>query len=384
MESYYFPVRIISAYGCLKGIGDEIERIGVRYPLIITDPGIVAAGIVDKVLKPLKEKKIKYRVFDGVEPDPKLKNVLSAVQVINKEQHDVLIGLGGGSSIDATKAASVLSVNEFDLRENQGPKEAYPKKPLPMITIPTTAGTGSEVSAAAVIVDEEKDFKMFIKSPQIFAQTAFLDADVLMGIPNHIAAATGADALSHAIESLFNPNRSFISESASLGAVELIFQYLRPFVANTNNRQIGQHMLNASCLAGIAMTTAGLGLVHAMAHPLGVKGHVSHGLSCALLLPHVLRFNWISNSIQFLRLAHAVEWTLRLECLNQRDVVMKVIEEVETLLTDIGLPSSLTEAGASLGETEALIDEAVNSFLNKMNPRPANRKQVEDILKKIQ
>jgi alcohol dehydrogenase class IV len=383
MSVYYFPVKIISADGCLKSIGDEVVRIGARYPLIITDPGIVAAGIVDKVIKPLKEKGIRYTVFEGVEPDPKLRNVASAVQVAIKEKHDLLIGLGGGSSIDTTKATSVLSVNEFDLREHQGPQEAYPKTPLPIITIPTTAGTGSEVSSAAMIVDEEKDFKMFIKSPQIFPKVAFLDAEVLIGIPNHIAAATGADTLSHAIESLFNPNRSFITETASLGAINLVFKHLRAFVANTKNRGRAQNMMNASCLAGIAMTTAGLGLVHALAHPLGIKGRISHGVAYALFLPHVLRFNWIADSDQFMRFAHAMDWTIHLEGYSERDVVLKVIEGVENLLLDIGLPRNLSEAGASLKETEVLVDEAISSFLNQVNPRPASRKQVEDILKMI-
>jgi alcohol dehydrogenase class IV len=383
MGVYYFPVKIISADGCLKNIGDEVERNGSKYPLIITDPGIAAAGIVDKVIKPLKEKGIRYAVFEGVEPDPKLRNVVSAVQVATKGKHDLLIGLGGGSSIDTAKAAAVLCVNEFDLREHQGFQEAYPQTPLPIITIPTTAGTGSEVSAAAMIGDEEKGFKMFIKSPQLFPKVAFLDAEVLIGIPNHIAAATGADTLSHAIESLFNPSRSFISEASSLGAINLVFRQLRAFVADTRNIVRAQNMMNASCLAGIAMTTAGLGLVHALAHPLGVKGHISHGVACALLLPHVLRFNWIADSGQFMGFANAMDSTIRLKYLNERDVVFKVIEGVENLLFDVGLPRSLSEAGASLGEIDALIDEACSSFLNQVNPRPASRKQVEDILKMI-
>jgi alcohol dehydrogenase class IV len=383
MGIFYFPVKIISADGCLNGLGNEVERIGARYPLVITDPGIVSAGIVDKVGRPLREKDLRYSVFEGVEPDPKLRNVAAAVEIIKKEGHDLLIGLGGGSSIDTTKAASVLSANDVDLREFQGPREAYPKKPLPIITVPTTAGTGSEVSSAAMIVDEEKRYKMFFKSPQIFSQVAFLDAEVLIGIPNHIAAATGADTLSHAIESLFNPNRTFITETASLGSVELIFNNLRPFVANTRNQLYAQNMLNASCMAGIAMTTAGLGLVHALAHPLGVKGRISHGLACALLIPHVLRFNWIADLKQFLRLALAMDWTIRLEYLKERDVVWQVIEGVENLLSDIGLPKRLSEIDVSLGDATAVVDEAYNSFLSQVNPRQTSRKQVEEILTKI-
>jgi alcohol dehydrogenase class IV len=383
MSIFHFPVKIISAEGCLSSLGDEIEKLGARNPLIITDPGIISAGIVDQATKPLKGKGFRYAVFEGVEPDPKLRNVAAAVEIIKKEGHDLLIGLGGGSSIDTTKAASILSANEVDLREFQGYRETYPKRPLYLITIPTTAGTGSEASSAAVIVDEEKKYKMFFKSPQIFSQVAFLDAEVLVGIPNHIAAATGADALSHAIESLFNPNRTFITESASLGSIGLIFSNLRPFVANTRNPRFAQNMLNASSLAGIAMTTAGLGLVHGLAHPVGVQGRISHGTACALLLPHVLRFNWMADPGQYLRLAFAIDRTVQCNYLKERDVVWQVIENVENLLSDIGLPKFLSEIKVSLDDVSAIVDEAYNSFLNQVNPRQASRKQVEEILTRI-
>jgi alcohol dehydrogenase class IV len=142
-------------------------------------------------------------------------------------------------------------------------------------------------------------------------------------------------------------------------------------------------MMNASCLAGIAMTTAGLGLVHALAHPLGVKGRISHGLACALLLPHVLRFNWIAELNQFLRVALAADWTIRSENSREKDVVLRVIEEVESLLKDVGLPKHLSEISVSLDDLQTIIDEAYNSFLNQVNPRQASRKDVEEILRKI-
>jgi len=383
MGIFHFPVKIISADGCLGGLGDEVNRLGARHPLVVTDPGIVAAGIVDKVTGTLKEKGISYAVFEGVEPDPKIRNVSEAVEMIKKGGHDLLIGLGGGSSIDAAKAGAILAANEADLREFQGPQDAYPERPLPLITIPTTAGTGSEVSSAAVIVDEEQQYKMFFKSPQIFAQVAFLDAEVLVGIPSHIAAATGADTLTHAIESYFNPNLTFVSEAASFGAIELVFSNLRGFVANTRARENAQNMLNASCLAGIAMTTAGLGLVHALAHPVGVKGRVGHGLACALLLPHVLRFNWIANPDRYLCLALAIDWTIRVEYLKARDAVWQVIQEVEDLFTDIGLPKRLQDVDASLDDIAPVVDEAYNSFLNQVNPRQASREDLESIIGEI-
>ena len=383
MGIFHFPVKIISADGCLSGLPSELTSLGGERPLIVTDPGIVKAGLVDKVTAPLKEAGIPCAVFEGVEPDPKIRNVGEAVEAIKKGNHNLVIGFGGGSSIDAAKAACILSTNEIDLREFQGPREGYPEAPLPLISIPTTAGTGSEVSSASVIVDEEKKFKMFFKSPQIFSKVAFLDADVLVGIPSRIAAETGTDTLSHAFESFFNLNSSFITERASIGSIEMVFKYLRTFVANTGNRESAQHMLNASCLAGIAMTTAGLGLVHGLAHPLGVRGKIGHGLACGLLLPHVLRFNWAANPDRYLKLVFAIDWAIRVEYPREREASLQVIDEVEDLLADIGLPKSLSEINASLDDRSAVVEEAYSSFLNQINLRPASREDIEDMISKI-
>lgn len=383
MGFFHFPVKIIFGDGCLSLLPVELASLGAERPLIVTDHGIAKAGVVDEVTAPLKEAGIPYAVFEGVEPDPTMRNVGEAVDAIKKGNHDLLIGLGGGSSIDAAKTASILSVNEIDLREFQGPREGYPEVPLPLITIPTTAGTGSEVSSASVIVDEEKKYKMFFKSPQIFSKVAFLDASVVVGMPSRIAAETGADALTHALESFFNPNRNFVTEKASIGAIEIVFQNLRAFVANTGNRRSAQNMLQASCLAGIAMTTAGLGLVHGLAHPVGVRGKVGHGLACGLLLPHVLRFNWAADSDRYLKLAVAIDWSIRLEYPRKREASLRVIDEVEDLLADIGLPKRLSEIKASLDDQAAVVDEAYSSFLNEINPRPAARADLKEILEQI-
>ena len=383
MGDFYFPVKIVSDEGCLKRIGTEVSGIGSRNPLIVADPAIIKKGILELITVPLKDKNVSFNVFEGVEPDPKIHNVMEAVNAVKNGNHDLLIGLGGGSTIDIAKAASVMSVNEGDIREFQGLRDGYPQKPLPLIGIPTTAGTGSEISSSTIITDPEKNFKMLLKSPQIYARTAFLDASVLIGIPSHIAASTGIDALTHALESYFNPNKTYFSEALSLSAVELIFENLRAFVADTRNRNQAQKMLNASCLAGMGMTTASLGLVHALAHPVGVACRISHGVACALLLPHVLRFNWLASSRQFKRLALAMDWTIRLECSNERDVVYKVIESVETLIDDIGLPKRLSDVNVTLANTELLVEEVFNSFLHQVNPRYASREQLEEILSKI-
>ncbi|MBC8392695.1 MAG: iron-containing alcohol dehydrogenase [Deltaproteobacteria bacterium] len=383
MGSFHFPVKIISGEGCLSILADEVNRLGAQRPLIVTDPGIVAAGIVDKVIGPLKIKNILYKLFDGVEPDPQMRHVVKAAEAVKKENHDLIIALGGGSSIDAAKAASILAVNDVDLRDLQGPRDAYPAEPLPIITVPTTAGSGSEVSSAAVIVDEEKKFKMYFKSPQIFSKVAFLDAQAVAGIPRHIAAATGADALTHAVESFFNPNRTFVTEAASLRATEIVFSNLHHFIHNTRDLKSAQDMLYASSLAGIAMTTAGLGLVHALAHPLGVKGHIPHALACALLLAPVLRFNRPAVSDRFMELALCIDRKIPAGMTGQKGIDDRVIQAVEELLSEIGIPKRLSDISATLDDVAGVVDESYDSFLSRVNPRPVSKADIESIIQKI-
>lgn len=383
MGVFHFPVKIISGNGCLSGIGDEVYQLGARYPLIITDTGVVAAGILNKITGPLKDKGLSFDVFEGVEPDPKIRNVSDATDAVKNNGHDLIIAFGGGSSIDTAKAASILSVNNIDLREFQGIREKYPKRPLPLITVTTTAGSGSEVSSAAVIVDEEKQYKMYFKSPQLFSKVAFLDAEVVTGIPSHIAAAAGADTLTHALESFFNPNRTFMTEAASLGAAALAFSNLRSFVENTHNHEAAQDMLNASTLAGIAMTTAGLGLVHALAHPVGIKGGINHGLACGLLLPPVLHFNRPAVSDQYVRLALAMDWEIRIKNWKQADIIDQTINAVEMLLADIGIPKRLSDIDVALDDVTGVVNEASDSFLSQVNPRPVARQDIEQIIEHI-
>jgi alcohol dehydrogenase class IV len=382
MGVFYIPTKIISGVGSVRGLGDEIDNLGARKPLIMTDAGIASAGIPEKVIGALKSQNRKCEVFDGIEPDPRIRNVVDAAQVIKKGGHDILIALGGGSSMDTAKGASILAVNELDLREHQGLRESYPNTPLPIIAIPTTAGTGSEVSRATIIIDEEKEFKMFLASPELRSKAVFLDADLLAGIPSSIAAATGVDALTHAMESYLSPNRTFVSEAASLEAIRLIFSNLRAFVANTNSLERAQNMLEASCLAGIGMSS-GLGLIHGLAHPVGVKCEISHGLACALFLPHVLRFNWLVNPDQYRRMALVIDWSICSEFLSERDIALQVVAEVETLLEDIGIPRRLSDIGKSLPDVAGVIDEAYGSFLNLINPRPATKEEVEMLVKKV-
>jgi alcohol dehydrogenase class IV len=383
MKPFYFPVRIISGKGCLRGLVAEIERLRVRRPLIVTDPGIIAAGIVDRVLGLLHRAGYLADIFDGVIPNPEIRQIANASNYIQSKGADLLIAIGGGSVIDAAKAAAILATSDIDIREYQGPRESYPNRPLPVITVSTTAGSGSEVSSAAIIVDREKEYKMYFKSPEIFARSAFLDADVLVGVPSDIAAVAGADTLTHAVESFFNPYRSFITEAASLRSLKIVMSHLLPFVRDTRNIEHAQEMMAASSLAGIAMTTAGLGLVHALAHPVGVLSGISHGQACGMLLPVVMSFNSRSVSEQFVRLADCLQASILPAGTAHEKKVDRTIHAIGQLLAKIGISSAAPDIAVPQKHLDRIITEAHDSFLNEMNPSKASHEDIRRIILEV-
>jgi len=380
---FYFPVTIIAGEGCRRQLGTHLRRLERRRPLIVTDPGIASAGHLAAVAGLLKKEGMAFETFQEVAADPPMGIARRAARALQAGRHDLVVALGGGSAIDVAKAAAILAVNDIDLLQYQGPRQTYPRPPLPLMTLPTTAGSGSEVSSAALLVDEQTRQKVYLKSPQLFPRIAFLDGALVAGIPASIAAVAGADVLCHAVESLTNPHCTFVARLTAVRSIQLIFVHLRSFVADTRSRTRGQQLLEASALAGMAMTTAGLGLVHAIAHPLGVRGRISHGMACGLLLPAVMRFNCAAVSSQYSSLIRTVGGHARFEKDPPRNAAAQVIRAVEKLLGDIGLPANLPESRSIGNAVAAIAAEAHASFLNHVNPRPASRAEIEGILKQI-
>ena len=384
-EQFYFPVKIISGTNTTSLLGEEIKGLGCSRALLITDKGIVSAGLVKRVTDVLEKCGIDFSLFDSVEPDPDTKIVEAAAHAAGESRSDLVVALGGGSSIDTAKAASLLAKNKGKVVDYEGIIPTYKVQPLPIIAIPTTAGTGSEISSAAVITDEERHFKMVIKSGsgQIFAKTAILDPMNLVGIPARIAGETGIDALTHAIEASVSLKKTFVTDAFSLRAIRMVFKNLRNFVADTSDIVSAFNMLNASCLAGIAMTTGGLGLIHAMAHPLGAYGKVSHGLACGLLLPHVLEHNLASNFERYNDAAIAANPGVAAESGGDRSRAFRILDEVKGLLKDLHFPSTLGDAGISVRLTDPIINDAWDTYLSRINPRSTSREEVIRIFEKV-
>jgi alcohol dehydrogenase len=379
----HVPVRILSGIGSHRKTAEKIKELGKTRVLVVTDRGVVKAGKLEMLTTNLKSAKIDYLVFDEVLPDPPIANVEKAVDIARKEKVDLLIGMGGGSSIDVAKAVRIVAPNGGSVKDWVGARLEYPVPFLELISIPTTAGTGSEASSSSVITDVEKRTKLVLKSPKIFSTLAILDSEMLAGIPAEIAAHTGLDAISHAVENYVSRNRTFVTQALSLWAIRILFKNFPRFVANTQDLEAGQEMLQGSCIAGFAMTTGGLGLVHAMSHPIGTYCKVSHGLACGVCLPHVVEYNIPADPEGYAEIALSINPHHAADYRGSAKLAHKVVDEIKAIMTDINVPRRISEAGHKLDISEPIIEETLASFMSQVNPRTVTREKVIDILNKI-
>ena len=362
--SFELPTRIEYGVGVISKLGDELRLLKAQKVAIITDPGIIKAGLLDKVTSILKEEKLLYNVFDGVDPNPKDRNVERGAQVVRSFGADAMVAIGGGSVIDCAKAIGVLvSHDGMRIKDFEG-KTAVKKQILPFIAIPTTAGTGSEVTFSAVITDTENNYKMTVRSPFMAAKVALLDPKLTVTVPPHITASTGMDALTHAIEAYTVKVSEPVSDALALYAIELISNNLVNAVKNGEDIEARACMLVGSLLAGIAFSHSDVGSVHCMAEALGGVYDAPHGICNAVLLPYVMEYNVEFCLEKYSRIAQAmgeVFYTIE-------EGAMKAVERVKELAVDVGLPS-FKSLGVKEEDLEKLADMAAKNISTESNPR---------------
>jgi alcohol dehydrogenase len=336
--------RIVMGPGSVGTIGSEVKTLGIKRVLIVTDKGVIAAGLMRSIEHSLRASKISYAVFDKVEPDPRYEIVADCVETAVNSRAQMLIGLGGGSPMDITKTSAVMLTNK-------GPIGAFfginliPKPGLPTILIPTTAGTGSEATPIAILSDEGEKLKKGIVSPYLYPAIAILDAELTVGLPPHVTAATGIDALIHAIEAYTSVNATTITDMFCIKAIGLIFKNIRIAYAKGDNMDARSAMMEGALLAGIGFANAGVTAVHAFAYPIGAEFHIPHGIANALMLPHVIRFNVLGNLEKFALLAKP--FAIPAEGLDDLTIVDKVIAALDRLADDIRVPRHLTDFGVT-------------------------------------
>jgi len=332
--------RIVFGLGAIEKVGAEVEGLKKKKVLVVTDPGIVQAGLLEPLKHSLQAANILFALFDGVEPDPRLEVVRQCAEMGRKEGVEALIGYGGGSSLDIAKVAAVLLTNAGDLAQFFG-IDLIPHPGLPVILIPTTAGTGSEVTPIAILSDTREKLKKGIVSPYLFPEVALLDPQLTVGLPPLVTAFTGLDALIHAIEAYTSVNAFDLTDHLAFRAMELLYDNIRTAYARGEDLEARSRMLEGSLLAGIAFANAGVTAVHAFAYPLGGEFHVAHGLANSVMLPHVMRFNLLGNLPKFAAIGSALG--LDTEHLTDKEAALEALEAVEDLMEDLTIPRRLRD-----------------------------------------
>lgn len=377
IESFQTAGKIIFGNGSINTIATHLKDFSAKKIFIVTDPGIVKVGLVDILEKNLKEADLDFARFDQVEPDPPYETVQAVLNEIKAFQPDVIIGFGGGSAQDISKAAAVLATNE-------GPVEKYfgtnliPKKGLPLVLIPTTAGTGSESTPIAILSDVHEKLKKGIVSPYLLPSLALLDPELTLGLPPAITAATGMDALIHAVEAYTSVNANPTSDMYALEAIQLIVNNLRTAYASGGNIAAREAMMRGSLLAGIAFAIAGVGAVHAFAYPIGAEFHIPHGVANSIMFVPVMEFNFIGNLDRFAHLATILGVCAQGK--DKRSLAIEGIKAIQTLALDLNVPQHLSEFGVKEEDVPQLAkDVLLVTRLLANNPRKVTLKDSEMI-----
>ncbi len=322
--------------GALKELPDLLGRVGVKHPLIVSDPYMKSSGVLERLTGLLDAAHIAYATFTDTVPDPTTDVVEAGTALLAEGGYDGLVALGGGSPIDTAKAMAILASNGGRMRDYKVPNP-IPKPGLPLIAIPTTAGTGSEATRFTVITDTATDEKMLIAGPAVTPMAAIVDYELTLSAPLRLTADTGVDALTHAIESYVSRKANPFSDGMALSAMRLIAKHIRTAAFEPGNRPAREAMMLASCQAGIAFSNASVALVHGMSRPIGAFFHVPHGLSNAMLLPEITAFSASAALDRYAQCAHAMGLADPEE--GDQASVARLIEGLRTLNRDLEVPT---------------------------------------------
>lgn len=373
--SFMPGVRILNGAGVSKRLTAELSSLDGERPLLVTDSGVVEAGILGRITDLLSEEGIDYAVFDEVHSNPRLSDVTAAHQRLNEERCDCVVAVGGGSSIDTAKAVATLATNGGDVPAYRG-IDQIDEQPLPIAAIPTTVGTGSEVTQSMVISDEANDEKIVVISELLGPDVALLDPTLLDTLPAAVVASTGIDSFTQAVEAYISSRANPVTRALSQSAVELLANSLRSAVA-TGDRESLEQMQVATTMQGIALTNSGLGLVHGLSNTVGGYFDTNHGATNAALLPPVLEFNEIACREEYVTLASTLG--LDTDGLSSREAAATFVTEVERLLEDVGLDVSLETLGVERAAFEPMAEDALTHVDSRSNPRQYTKEDLVEL-----
>lgn len=379
MVYYIPPVNLLGA-GCLAELEGPLKKIGCKKALLVSDRFLMESGAVERVEEILHKAEMDFAVFCDVNPNPTVGNVEQGLEVLKKEACDCVVSVGGGSPQDCAKAIAVLATNGGCVNDYEGVNKSTCKS-LPIIAVATTAGTSAEVTINYVITDENRKVKMIMVDTNSLASITVNDPELMLSKPGPLTAATGMDALTHAIEAVAANGAMDVTDATALYAIKQIFQYLPAAVKDGNDLQAREQMCYACFLNGIAFSNAGLGNVHAMAHQLGGLYNLPHGVCNAMLLSVVEEANAETAPEKFRVIAQTIGFDVSGK--SDKECVDFVIDSIKKLAKEVGIPSSLKEVGVDNPDFELLAENAMKDACAGANPVFFDKEKLIELFQKI-
>jgi alcohol dehydrogenase len=377
-STFFIPSVNIMGTGCLDEAMDAIGKYGFRKALIVTDVGLAKAGVAKMLAEKLAMQDIDSVIFDGAKPNPNMANVELGLGLLKENRCDFVVSVGGGSPHDCAKGIALCATNGGQIRDYEGVDQSS-KPQLPLIAINTTAGTASEMTRFCIITDESRHVKMAIVDRNVTPLLSVNDPALMVAMPQGLTAATGMDALTHAIEAYVSTAANPITDACALKAITLISNNLRLAVRNGGDMAARENMAYAQFLAGMAFNNASLGYVHAMAHQLGGFYDLPHGVCNAVLLPYVQGFNAQVCAPRLTEVAHAMGADIR--GLSPEEGAQSAIAAIRRLSSDVEIPAGLRELGVNLNDVPMLATNALKDACGFTNPRAADQSQIEEIFR---
>lgn len=368
--------------GARKELPEVLNRMGVKKALVCTDKGLLKVGTAQKVTEVLDQCGFPYEIFSEVKPNPTVTNVKDGIKAFADAKADCIIAIGGGSAMDTAKGIGIVTNNpEFsDIVSLEGVAPTK-KKSVPIIALPTTAGTGAEVTINYVIIDEERQAKMVCVDPNDIPAVAIVDAELMYSLPKSLTAATGMDALTHAIEGYITKGAWVMSDMYELQAIKMIAEFLPLAVEEPTNPKGREGMALAQYIAAQAFSNVGLGLVHGMAHPMGSLHDIPHGVANALLLPTIMEFNMPKCIEKFGVIAQTMG--VDTKGMSAEEAAQAAVDAVKALSIRVGIPQSLTALGIKEEDIPALAAQAIADVCTPGNPRDVTEAEIVELYKKV-
>ncbi|AZC23135.1 L-threonine dehydrogenase [Pseudomonas sessilinigenes] len=377
-STFFIPAVNIMGIDCLDEAMSAIRNYGFGKALIVTDAGLANAGVAGMIAEKLAMQDIDSVIFDGAKPNPSIANVEQGLALLRESQCDCVVSLGGGSPHDCAKGIALCATNGGQISDYEGVDRSA-KPQLPLIAINTTAGTASEMTRFCIITDESRHVKMAIVDRNVTPLLSVNDPALMVAMPKGLTAATGMDALTHAVEAYVSTAANPITDACALKAIGMISHNLRQAVHDGGDLVARENMAYAQFLAGMAFNNASLGFVHAMAHQLGGFYDLPHGVCNAVLLPHVQSFNASVCAERLTDVAHALGADIR--GFSPEEGAQAAITAIRTLARDVEIPAGLRELGAKLQDIPVLAANALKDACGLTNPRPAEQRQIEEIFR---